>query len=128
MRIGVTDTPVLSLAGPVLSQAPNEHRQVCQMSGRDLDGSGQMFEAIRLDGPRRVIGEDVADPSLLGTGEHGRRYRSRTAPRGPVRASSPSRVPRPGNRRRLAATQGLSEGRLVFAVPPKVRRTEAPRP
>jgi len=30
-----------------------------------------MLQAIRLDGPRRVIREDVADPSLLGTGEHG---------------------------------------------------------
>jgi hypothetical protein len=41
------------------------------MSGRDLHGGGQMFEAIRLDGPRRVIDEDVADPGLLGAGEHG---------------------------------------------------------
>ena len=30
-----------------------------------------MLQAIRLEGPRRVIPEDVADPSLLGTGEHG---------------------------------------------------------
>jgi transposase InsO family protein len=29
VRVGVTDAPVLSLAGPVLPQAPNEHRQVC---------------------------------------------------------------------------------------------------
>ena len=30
-----------------------------------------MLQAERRDGPRRVIREDVADPSLLGTGEHG---------------------------------------------------------
>ena len=41
------------------------------MGDRDLYGRGQMFEAIRLDGPRRVTSEDVADPGLLGTGEHG---------------------------------------------------------
>jgi hypothetical protein len=41
------------------------------MAGRDLHGGGQMLEAIRLDGPRRVIRQDVSDPGLLGTGEHG---------------------------------------------------------
>jgi hypothetical protein len=41
------------------------------MPGRDLGGGGQMFEAIRLDGPGWVIAQDVPDPSLLGTGEHG---------------------------------------------------------
>src|SRR5512142_70120 len=71
VRGGVTGAAVAGLAGPVLPQAPNERCQVGQMSGRDLHGGGQMFEAIRLDGPRRVIGEDVADPGLLGTGEHG---------------------------------------------------------
>ena len=30
-----------------------------------------MLQAERRDGPRRVIREDVADPSLLGAGEHG---------------------------------------------------------
>src|SRR6266849_4148064 len=46
--------PVLSLAGPALPQAPNE--QVCQMSGRDLrEGGGWMLQAVRLDGPRRMI-------------------------------------------------------------------------
>jgi hypothetical protein len=30
-----------------------------------------MLQAICLVGPRQVIPEDVADPSLLGTGEHG---------------------------------------------------------
>src|SRR6266581_1150952 len=51
-----------------------------------------MLQAVRLDGPRRMIAEDLSDPSLLGTGEHGGRYRSRTAPRGPVRVSSPGRA------------------------------------
>src|SRR6266478_9217154 len=51
-----------------------------------------MLQAVRLDGPRRMIAEDLSDPSLLGTGEHGGRYRSRTAPRGPVRVSSPRRA------------------------------------
>jgi hypothetical protein len=71
VHIGVTDAAVTGLAGAVLSRAPNEHRQVCQMSGPDLHGGGQMFRAIRLDDPRRVVGEDDSDPSLLSTGEHG---------------------------------------------------------
>src|SRR5712691_5538311 len=29
-----------------------------------------MLQAVRLDGPRRMIAEDLSDPSLLGTGEH----------------------------------------------------------
>ncbi len=41
------------------------------MGGGDLCGGGQMLQAIRLDGPRRVIGEDIVEPGLLGTGEHG---------------------------------------------------------
>ena len=46
VRVGVTDAPVLSLAGPALPQAPNE--QVCQMSGRDLRDGGWMLQAVRL--------------------------------------------------------------------------------
>ena len=42
--------------------------KIREMGDRDLYGGGQVLEAIRLDGPRRVIGEDVADPGLLGTG------------------------------------------------------------
>ena len=55
----------------MLPQAPNECRQVCQMARRDPHGGGQVLEAIGLDGPRRVINEDLSDPGLLGTGEHG---------------------------------------------------------
>jgi hypothetical protein len=60
------------------------------MSGRDLHGGGQVLEAIRLDGPRRVIGEDVADPGLLGTGEHGA---AMVAERTEVGQPPPSSVP-----------------------------------
>src|SRR5260370_35164007 len=54
-----------------------------------------MAQAVRRKGPRRTIPEDLPDPGLLWGGEHGGRYRSRTAPRGPVtvRVSSPSRAP-----------------------------------
>ena len=41
------------------------------MAGRDPRGGGQTLQAIRLDHPRCVVGEDLSDPSLLGTGEHG---------------------------------------------------------
>ena len=63
--------PVLSLAGPVLPEFPDEGREIREMGGWDLGGGGQMLQAICLDGPRQLIPEDVADPSLLGTGEHG---------------------------------------------------------
>jgi hypothetical protein len=59
------------MAGAVLPETPNEHRQVRQMSGRDLGGGGQMLQAIRLGNPGRVIAEDLSDPNLLSTGEHG---------------------------------------------------------
>jgi hypothetical protein len=41
------------------------------MGDGDLCGGGQMLQAIRLDDPRQVIPEDLSDPGLLGTGEHG---------------------------------------------------------
>jgi len=71
VRVGVTDAPILGLAGPALPEAPDKGRKIREMPGRDLRSSGQMFEAIHLDGPRRVIRQDVSDPGLLGTGEHG---------------------------------------------------------
>jgi hypothetical protein len=71
MRVSIAMATVASLAGAVLPQAPNECRQVGQMARRDLHGGGQMFQAIRLDDPRRVAGEDLSHPGLLGTGEHG---------------------------------------------------------
>jgi hypothetical protein len=55
----------------VLPESPDEGREIREMGGWDLGGGGQMLQAICLDGPRQVIPEDVADPSLLGTGEHG---------------------------------------------------------
>jgi hypothetical protein len=71
MRVRVTDAPVLSLAGPVLAKTSDEGSKVREMPGRDLHGGGQMLQAVHLDGPRRVIPEDLSNPSLLGTGEHG---------------------------------------------------------
>jgi hypothetical protein len=70
--VGVADPTVAGMAGAVLPETPNEHRQVRQMSGRNLGGGGQMFQAIRLDDPGRVIAEDLSNPNLLSTGEHGR--------------------------------------------------------
>jgi len=93
-------TPVAGLAGAVLSQAPNERRQAGQMSGRDLHGGGQVLEAIRLDGPRRVIGEDVTDPGLLGTGEHGAAMVAEREGLGQARPSS-----LPGLRRTCARSE-----------------------
>src|SRR6266404_861156 len=75
-----------------------------------------MLQAVRLDGPRRVTPEDFSDPSLLGTGEHGGRYRIRTAPRGPARASSPSRALRhdtPAASPGATSTSGRRRGRGV---------------
>jgi hypothetical protein len=71
MRVSVTDAPVLRLAGPVLPKTSDKGRKVRVMPGRDLRRSGQMLQAIHLDGPRRVIAEDLSNPSLLATGEHG---------------------------------------------------------
>ena len=71
MPTGTTGAAVLGPAGPGRPEIPDEGRKIREMGDRDLYGRSQMFEAIRLDGPRRVIGEDVADPGLLGTGEHG---------------------------------------------------------
>ncbi len=68
---GVTDAAILGLAGPVLPEGPDEGRQVCKMAKRDLDSDREVLKAVRLDGPRRVTSEDLSDPSLLGTGEHG---------------------------------------------------------
>lgn len=69
--VGITDAAGAGLASAVLPEAPNERRQVGQMPRRDLHSGSQMLQAIGLDGPRPVIGEDVADPGLLATGEHG---------------------------------------------------------
>jgi hypothetical protein len=71
VRVDITGATVAGLASAVLPEAPNERRQVCQMFARNLHCGGQMFQAIRLDDPRRTVAENVADPSLLGTGEHG---------------------------------------------------------
>ena len=68
----------------------------------DASMARALYKKIILVGDRAEDGivlvdeltEDLSDPGLLGAGEHGGRYRSRTAPRGPVtgRVSSPSRA------------------------------------
>jgi hypothetical protein len=55
----------------VLSESPDEGREIREMSDRDICGGGEMLQAERLDGPRPVIPEDLSDPSFLGAGEHG---------------------------------------------------------
>jgi hypothetical protein len=65
------DAAELGLAGPARSKVPDEGREVGEMSGRNLGGSRQMFQAVRRQNPRRVTPEDLSDSSLLGAGEHG---------------------------------------------------------
>jgi len=84
-----TGAAVLSLAGPGHPEIPDEGREIREVGDGDICGGREMLQAERLDGPRQVIPEDLSDPSFLGAGEHGGRYRSRSAPRGPVRVSSP---------------------------------------
>jgi len=85
-----TGAAVLSLAGPVLPESADEGREIREMGGWDLGGGGQVLEAIRLDGPRQVIPEDLSDASLLGTGEHGA---AMVAERAEVGQPPPSSLP-----------------------------------
>lgn len=71
MPTGTTGAPVLGPAGPGRPEIPDEGRKIREMGDRDLYGGGQVLEAICLNDPRRMIGEDLANPSLLGAGEHG---------------------------------------------------------
>ncbi len=84
MPVGITKAPDLPLARAPLMQAPHEGGQVGRVCARDLRGAREVLKAERLDGPRRVVRQDVTDPSLLGTGEHAAGYRSRTRRGGPA--------------------------------------------
>ena len=53
---------------------PVQDSNDCGEVGRvraDLSCDRHMLQAERLDGPRRVVCQDGADPSRLGMGEHG---------------------------------------------------------
>jgi len=93
------------VAGPARSEVPDEGCKVREMSGRDLCGGCQMLQAICRKRPRRVIPEDLSDPSLLGAGEHGADYRSRTRTSGPA---PPVAIQLPGapDASSLASTSG----------------------
>jgi hypothetical protein len=69
--LGVTNPAVLRLATAMRAEAPHVGGEISEMRTRDLGAGGQMLQAICLNHPRRVICENVPDPSLLGTGEHG---------------------------------------------------------
>ncbi len=71
MPVGITNATDLPLALAPLMQAAHEGGEVGPMPQRGRRGDRQMLEAERLDGPGRVIRQDVTDPSLLGTREHG---------------------------------------------------------
>ena len=79
-----TGAAELGQAGPICSEVPDEGREVREMCGWDLCGAREMLQAVHRKGPRRTLPEDLSDPGLLGAGEHGGRYRSRTATGGPA--------------------------------------------
>jgi hypothetical protein len=87
-----TGAAELGQAGPICSEVPDEGREVREMCGWDLCGAREMLQAVHRKAPRRTLPEDLSDPGLLGSGEHGGRYRIRTVPRGPNRVSSPRRA------------------------------------
>ena len=49
----------------------------------DLRAGRQMLPAVHLSQPGRTALNDVSDPGLLGAGEHGGAYRSRSQRGGP---------------------------------------------
>jgi len=82
--IGIAEASEAPLAVPPLMQASDEDREIRHVPGRDLGRGRQMLEAVGLDGRGRAAPEGLSDSSLLGAGEHGGGYRSRTTPRGPA--------------------------------------------
>jgi hypothetical protein len=71
MPVSVTYAAVLSLAGSVGPEIPDQGREVREMRERDLCACCQMLQAICGRRPRSVCPENLSDPGLLGTGEHG---------------------------------------------------------
>jgi hypothetical protein len=105
--LGITDPAVLRLATPMRSEAPDVGGKISEMRPRDLGAGGQMLQAISLNHPRRVICQNVSDPSLLGTGEHGA---TRLAGRAGL------------GRRRSAGSSLLAQRVLVAELPSEQRR------
>jgi hypothetical protein len=71
-------------SGRPRTEISDEGREIREMCRWDLCGGRQMLQAVRRTGPRRMTPEDISDPSLLRARNHSGRYRSRTAPSGPV--------------------------------------------
>jgi len=69
--LGITHASGPRLAVAVFPEGPEEGREVGGVAGWDLGGGCQMLQAVRLDDPWRVTCEDVSNPGLLSTGEHG---------------------------------------------------------
>ena len=66
MLRGVADAAVLRLATAVRAETPHVGREVAEKAIGDLGASGQVLQAIGPDDARRVICQNVSDPSLLG--------------------------------------------------------------
>jgi hypothetical protein len=66
MLLGMADAAVLRLATAVGAETPHVGGEVAEEAIGDLGASGQVLQAIGPDDARRVICQNVSDPSLLG--------------------------------------------------------------
>ncbi len=77
MPVSIAEPPDVAQTRAMPTQGADEGGEVGCVRPWDLGRGRKMLQAERLDGPRRVVRQDIADPSLLGTREHGGGYRSR---------------------------------------------------
>ncbi len=84
MPMGIAESPDVTQARTMPTQRADDGGKVGYVRPWDVGCGRKMLQAERLDGPRRVIRQDIADPSLLGTREHGGGYRSRMSAAGPA--------------------------------------------
>ncbi len=66
MGSSVAHTSVLRRALPVLTKSPDEGREVREMPWWDRGSSGEVLQAVRLNGPRRVIRQDPPSRTAAG--------------------------------------------------------------
>jgi len=91
-----------------------------------------MLETIRLEGPRRIIAEDLSHPTLLGTGEHGAAMVAERAGEGqranscPARPFSGSSRPLAPDLRRPGSLRGLRTGRFARQLRSVLHGTACP--
>ena len=65
MSARVAEAAVPSLAVVPNSRGLDKRDEIGGMRWRDLDGRREAVKAVRSQGARRAISEDVEDPSLL---------------------------------------------------------------